>query len=408
MKSLRFLMTTTAGIAAFATSAIAQMPSSGNMLNVSGHVRTRLEIVDNYGGNDTKWADRFINRALLNLDVSPSDSLKVRVSPMFTHTFDTDSAAGFTAFEAWMAWMPTDMWSVYVGRQELNYGRGVVVSSNNWFQTPKSFDAVRLVASFGTGTVDFIYAKLDERNTLTDDSSADAGNGIGERAVDSNLYGAYANFNMEDSVQFLTDLDLYVFFEDDAQSGANRKRVGTFGARFAGAADMLFYDLEGTWQYGKQAGADVNGLSLDTILGVNLMDRHSVAFSFAYANDEYQNLFGNIHDYLGATDLISRNNLMAMGLSAKLGLTDSISAGVAGHYFMKAKTSVGHTTRDGAVAASSKRALGMEADLMLSYRAEEALTFDFGYAFFKPAGSLKDAGADKVMSDIYVQGTLKF
>ncbi|MGA0164164.1 MAG: alginate export family protein, partial [Bdellovibrionota bacterium] len=174
------------------------------------------------------------------------------------------------------------------------------------------------------------------------------------------------------------------------------------------AADMLFYDLEGTWQYGKQAGADVNGLSLDTILGVNLMDRHSVAFSFAYANDEYQNLFGNAHDYLGATDLIGRNNLMAMGLSAKLGLTDSISAGVAGHYFMKAKTSSGHTTRDAAVAASSKRALGMEADLMLSYRAEEALTFDFGYAFFKPAGSLKDAGADKVMSDIYVQGTLKF
>ena len=391
MKSLRFLMTTTAGIAAFATSALAQMPTSGNMLNVSGHVRTRLEIVDNFAGTDTKWADRFINRALLNLDVSPSDSLKVRVSPMFTHTFDTNNDAGtFTAFEAWMAWMPTDMWSVYVGRQELNYGRGVVVSSDNWFQTPQSFDAVRAVASFGMGTVDFIYAKLDERNGLSDA-------GIAGRAVDGNLYGAYANFNMEDSVQFLTDLDLYAFFWDDAQSDlAQRARVGIFGARVAGAADMIFYDLEGTWQYGKQAGDDVNGLSLDTILGVNLMDRHSVAFSFAYANDEYQNLFGNVHDYFGTTDIIARNNLMAMGLTAKLGLTDSISAGAAGHYFMLAKTN------------GAKRALGMEADLMLSYRAEEALTFDFGYAFFKADGSLKDAGADKVMSDIYVQGTLKF
>jgi hypothetical protein len=390
-------MTTTAGIAAFATSALAQMPSSGNMLSVSGHVRTRLEIVDNYGGVNTQWADRFISRALLNLDVSPSDSLKVRISPMFTHTFGLlpgdegpASDANFTAFEAWMAWMPTDMWSVYVGRQELNYGRGVVVSSDNWFQTPRSFDAVRLVASFGMGTVDFIYSKLNERNGLSDA-------GIEDRGVDGNLYGAYANFKMEDSVQFLTDLDLYTFFWDDAQSDtAERARVGIFGARFAGAADMLFYDLEGTWQYGKLYGADINGLSLDTILGVNLMDRHSVAFSFAYANDEYLNLFGNVHDYFGTTDLIGRNNLMAMGLTAKLGLTDSISAGVAGHYFMLAKTN------------GAKRALGMEADLMLSYRAEEALTFDFGYAFFKPTGSLKDAGADKVMSDIYVQGTLKF
>lgn len=411
MKTLRFFMTTTAGLAAFTTAALAQMPANGTMHSVSGHVRTRLEIVDNDQAVDTRWGDRVLNRALLNIDVSPTDTLKVRISPMFTHTFDTGSQSNklatnesvndemFTAYEAWMAWMPTDMWGLYVGRQALSYGNGLVLGTNDWSQNPRSFDAIRLQVNMGMGTVDAFVARLNERHDLA--------NHLANRQPDGTLYGLYANFKTEEMLAFLRDLDLYTFFWDNPEQGVDRIRLAIFGARAAGQMDMVFYNAEFTGQYGVvDAAADKQkGIQADVTVGANFMDRHSVGLNFAYANSQYYDLFSSVHNFFGHTDLITRNNIMSFGLMADLGLTDMLSVGVDGYYFMQAKTDLGSA---GGLVTADKRAMGFEGDFVVSFQPEEQLVFDLGYAFFKPLSALKDTGREKVMSDIYLQGTLRF
>ncbi|MDB5038636.1 MAG: hypothetical protein JWQ35_2164, partial [Bacteriovoracaceae bacterium] len=63
----------------------------------------------------------------------------VRLTPQATYTWgglgNTTAAlptgnpndAALTAQEAWMSWTASDMVSLYVGRQMLSYGRGLII-----------------------------------------------------------------------------------------------------------------------------------------------------------------------------------------------------------------------------------------------------------------------------------------
>lgn len=407
----RFLITSTAGVTAFATVALADM-HDGSMHSVDGHVRTRLEITDNNAGQDLDYTEQWLNRARLNLNVMPTDTLQVRITPEFTHTWDTgpdgvgnntdDSLndENFTAHEAWMSWMPHDMVNLYVGRQVLSYGNELVFGTNDWMQRGRSWDAARVQVSYDLGTTDLFLAKVNERN-------------VNGGVADGNLLGLYNAFDLTDHTAYANDLDVYFFMWDDAQTGANRTRLAILGTRVDGMVQMVDYGVEVTGQFGTDnnvSGTDtVKGIQGDLDLGVNFMDRHRVGMGVAYANSEYQDLFSHQHKFFGLADQVTRQNLLALSGSADLGLTDEFNVMVAGYYFMAAKDDLG--TAGGRTAALNKRALAFEGDLVATFKPEEMIEFQGGYAFFKPLSGYKNAttpASDKVMSDFYLQGTLKF
>jgi len=400
---LRFFMTTIAGVAAFASFALADN-HGGSMHTVSGHVRTRFVLQDNAALTDTNYIEAFYNRARLNFDVTPTDTLKVRITPETIWTWGSlDTARPNVAmYETWMAWMPTDMMSLYVGRQALSYGSGRVIGTEDWDMTGVSptFDAARMVVSYDLCKTDFFWAKQNERNAAP------------SAVTDNNLFGLYNAFNMSDKVEFMNALDLYALYAWDSDVGGVAGVATKFfflGARATGDIQMLDYEIELTTQFGEVAGTDSQkGLSADLTVGADVMEKHHFAVNVAYANSEYVNVYGDTHQFLGNADVIARNNLYALGLMADFGLTDEFSAGIDGYYFMRANTDVGHTGLNGAATAGTDRPLGLELDLSLAYQPEEMLVFDFGYDMFKPQGGFDTAGANKVFHDVYLQGTLSF
>src|SRR5688572_27942619 len=113
--NFRFI-TTTVCVAALSTVALADN-ATGVKHKLGGEARTRFVFIDNNGLTDTLATEACQNRFRLDIDAMPTDSLQVRVSPIFIHTFGNAGAATggtFTAKEAWMAWMPSDMWGLYV------------------------------------------------------------------------------------------------------------------------------------------------------------------------------------------------------------------------------------------------------------------------------------------------------
>lgn len=412
---LRFFMTTAAGLAAFAGFAHAD---TGSMHSVNGHLRTRFEYQDNTTLTDSKAFEQFLNRARLNVDITPIDTLKIRITPEAIHNWGsldattanngtvvqpagagTNNRPTFGAYEAWMAWMPMDMVSVFVGRQALSYGNGRVIGTDDWFQLVNTFDAARLVVNHDFGQSDFFWAKLNER---------EGGNGA---LTDNNLFLLYNAFDLSDRTEFLSDLDLHVGYNYDTNAGGTagaRTKLFLVGARAAGDFELIFYELEVAGQFGERGNVDSqSGLMADATIGANFMERHTVKGNFTYANDEYFNVFGDVHPYLGNADVITRNNVIALSGQGDFGLTDEFSAGLGFYYFLKASKSKA-TLTNVAIAGSNDSSLGFEFDLELGYQPEEMLRFDLGYSLFKASGSLENAAGDKTYSELYLQGTMSF
>ncbi len=393
----RFLMPLV-GLAAMSAAAPA---AHADNHSVSGHVRTRFELNDNANGTDTPYTHMIINRARLNLDVTPAKPLMVRITPEFTHTFGeaataaTFGAAGvadanFTAHEAWMSWMANDMLTVYAGRQVLTYGNGLIIGVNDWGQMGNNHDALRLVINHGYGRSDLIWAKRAGR--------------AGTWRNDNNLYMLYNAFTPS-GLAFLKNLDFYLAWNDDQGFPAAATSAFLVGARFAGDAGMLNYDLEGAAEFGKVAGAkSQKGFMVDATVGA-AVSKANVAFNVAYANSEWTEVAPNTHELMGKADVLTtRNNIMNFGLAVDGKFNDTWGAGAAAAYYLAPKDDAGAT--GGVAQVANKRQVGFGADLAINYMPEKMLTFDLGYDMFKGMSAIKPR--DKFVSKFYLQGTMTF
>lgn len=389
---LRFLIPM-AGLTVFA----ANTPAA-DVMSHSGNARTRLELTKNYDGTDTAWAETWLNRVTLNLDFSPSKTLKVRISPEATHTFGAVGGSDdmlFTAGEAWMSWQASDMVSIIAGRQAWNFGKGLIIGYNDWSNSSNYFDSARVHLTFDMGTTDIFLSKVAENE----------GAGASANKADHDVFGFYTILSPD--MGMVKTLDLYFIWNDNRAISASRARFGTLGVRAEGDAGMIDYNVEITGQMGKTGSngkTDMKGLQMDLTAGAKLMDVHHVALNLAYANSEFTNLYPSNHVQLGRADIVSRKNLYAIGILTNWKLADAWKAGVDGYYFMAANDKTGNG--GGLTTVASERAIGMEGDLTLAYSPEKNLTFEFGYDFFKGGDAVKPS--DEMVSKVYLQGSLDF
>jgi len=401
--SLRFLMSASAGLAALAVmSPVASAKTVDH--EISGHARTRMVFEDNdLAGfaSDTDATERWENRVRLNMDVMPATGLKVRISPQFTHYFGVNTTTGaagepkFTAKEAWMMYSPNNMVTLHVGRQQFAYGNELVFGTNGWFLDTNHHDGVRATFEFDAGHADVFYLKNTEASSTS--------------GRDSDTFGFYSTF---DKMGMMKVVDFYGVWVDQRSAAAlTRARFGTFGIRTAADFNAIDMDAEITTNFGKVAGQDIKGISGDLQLGYNWMD-HRVGLGVVYANSEYLEIAPTTHRnslrahrYMGDANAFSRNNIVALSLVSNWALSKEFEASVDGYYFMAAKDDHGIT---GGVESAAKRAAGMEADLAIAYTPMEMISFQTGYALFKPAGGVDDAGSDKTLHRAYLQGMVRF
>jgi hypothetical protein len=390
--SLRFFIPLV-GITALSVSTLAS-----DMISHSGHLRTRFELQKNVGGVTTDWTEKWLNRVRLNVDISPSKTVMVRFTPQATHTFGTmlggaANPAAVNAQEAWMSWTASDMLSLFVGRQMVSLGRGLLIGHDDWGQANNYFDMARAQFTYDLGVSHFFFAKVNETPMVGTTETSD-----------QDLWGLYNSLNPD--MGALKNLDIYAFWRDNRTTGATRSRVATFGARAEGNLKMVDYNLELTGQFGKANSLDVKGFQADAEAGVKVMDVHHVALALAYANTEFTDLFPDTHNQFGKADIITaRNNILQIAVLTAWKLHDKWKANIDGYYFMAPKDTAGIKSGNLAL-VGGKRAVGMEGDIGLTYMPEKSLAFEAGYDLFKGGDAIKPN--DQTYSGFYLQGTATF
>lgn len=409
---LRFFMTSAASILVF-SGAVQADNHEGSMHSVTGELRTRYEANDNIGLTDSKLEDGFYNRARINFDIMPSDNLKIRITPQAQHVWSTNGTNGTQAVnlflkEGWMAWMPSDAISLFIGRQVLSYGNGSVIGARDWDQFAETaFDAARARFTFDMGDVDLFWSKLNDGGVSTATSAIGVGQG------DADLLAIYAALDLEDMVAFISALDLYGYAWFDNNDTADNKAY-VLGARADGNFGVVDYNVEGTALFGELAGQDSQkGFQAEVEVGSTFMDKHRVAVEILYANSEYNNLLGDYHQYLGASDILARRNILSFALMADLQPTDQIDIGAHGFLFMRPNKDVGVAvtpasgTTNTAINTTTEtgRLSGFELDGYVGYQPEDNLKFTAGYNGFFASGYLSDA---ENLSEFYVQGKMTF
>jgi hypothetical protein len=320
---------------ALAGNHVSAADKGGTMANFSGHMRTRFEITDNDNASKTKWGEQFLNRARLNMDLMPVDSLKVRITPQATWTWENPSTnvSALNLYEGWMSWMPSDSLTLWVGRQEIVYGKQRIFGDKSWSQEGLTHDSARIRLSHDMGSSDLFWVKVAE-NHFNAAGSIDA-----TRATDTDLLALYNSFNLSETTGFLNTADVYLtLLWNQAKAGKTQYFMG--GVLLDGAMNAIDYNLEIAAQMGKLAGVkDQKGLLAALDVGFTFMEKHRVGFEGVYANNEYRSFIsGTEHEHLGHSDLVTFGpNLMALALTTNFKLTDEFDAGIDGWYFMKAK-----------------------------------------------------------------------
>lgn len=395
---LRFIITAFAGVMTLAgAQSFAADSSGGTMANFSGHVRTRYEIVDNANATKSKWTEQFLNRARINMDLMPMDSLKVRIAPeaMWQWNNPTGNVADVVLHEGWMSWMPSDSVSLWVGRQTITYGKERIFTDLDWGQAAVTHDSARVRFSYDMGQSDLFWVKAAENHFNT------------PRRPDTDLLALYNSFNMSEQTGFINTLDLYGLVLWNGSTGT-KTQYFTIGALVDGGMDAFDYNVEAAAQFGKFAGAkSQKGLLMAAEAGYTFMEKHRVGGEVVYSNREWRDLVGTDHGHLGDADLITfGSNLLALAAKTDFKLTDEFDAAIDGWYFMKAAKNGGTYGTLGAAAGTDK-AVGFEVDFRLGYNPEDNLRFEAGYAVFMPQGDFDNATSGNT-SDMYLMGTMKF
>lgn len=400
---LRFFMSASSCVAALA---VVPPMVSAKMVDhdISGNARTRFHWEDNAGLTDTDAKEEWQNSVKLNLDIMPAAGLKIRLAPQFNNVWgdNTNTVDSFTAKEAWMSYAPNNMVNMMLGRQYMAFGSETFFGANKAAMFGSFVhDALNVSFAHDMGTANLFLIKNDENSY--------AG------GKDADIFGLFASF---DKVNGLKTVDLLAAWWDDRNNADadGKNRFGTFGVRGAAEMDAIDVDAELLAQFGKRsAGAaynDVKGVSGDLNVGYGLAGGHRVGALFAYANTEFSAPFASTtrqtqhsRRYMGEAAVLTRNNVIAMALVSNWALSKEFEASLDGYYFMSAKDDAGSA---GGKATAAKRGLGMEGDMWISYMPMEMITFDLGYALFKPMSGLDDAGMDKVYQNMYLEGSINF
>ncbi|MEM7313308.1 MAG: alginate export family protein [Planctomycetota bacterium] len=295
------------------------------------------------------------------------------------------------------------------GRQEIALGAQRYVSPLDWANTRRTFDGGRLMYSNE-------YVNMDGfllMPTIRDVDAFDKSN----RNVQ--LYGLYNTFKKARH----GTLDTYwIAFDNDAAGFA----FDTVGARYNGKVQKLLFDMEGSFQFGRNADGSDHEAGATTIGLGRKLDQMALSpvtwlyFDWASGGDDlgagnghhhYQPL---AHKYNGFMDLFGRRNLMDLNWLTTVQLTDRVKLLTWMHGFWLANTNdspynVNMSAFNGGITPGDSF-LGTEMDVVLSVNLTPRSNFLVGYSQFWSGDYYDTPGlpTNDNANFAYVQYTLNF
>lgn len=386
-------------------------------LGLDSLVRTEVATNFNLGnfsftpGNDE---GRILLRLRPSATVTPSENLSARVEGQWYAFYDDKDVSIFGLYQGYVEGVLPGVKgiSLKAGRQELVYGSTFLLGADTFFDG-LSFDAAK------------VSWKPSEKLSLDLFGGQYVKKWAGD--IEGKLYGIYATYVSRETLS----VDLYGFRDT---GGAGETHVGgehevtySVGTRLStGSVKSVAFEVEPVYQFGRKArdGASHNSISaygghadltIDPALG-----RYSgkIFLSYAYGSGdgnpeegmftEFHNpnhdspLFGDmsvIGDLSGLTVVDSTgNDVRASGLhvltaGGGIDVTEKVNLSLNGHYFRANK-----------VPAGFSKEIGIETNLILTYKHSDRMSLLVSGNRFFTGSFFKDAaGSGKDINYVYAQ-----
>ena len=290
-----------------------------------------------------------------------------------------------------------------VGRQDLNFGDGLLVGTSYWRNASHGYDAVEAVSNW-----DWVNAALFAASPVNI-----LDNGLSHHQPGNNLYGADAKLT---KLVPKGNIEPFLFWrvtprlETEEGAAGNLNEV-TIGTRAAGTIrENWDYDSEGALQTGNLGTDRIRaeawmGIAGYTITGWRFKVRFSERFDYASGDRNphdgvhgtFDQLYPNIHDHLGLADQFARQNIKAWRSGARMWLLPNWIVAAAWIDFWLASATDGYYNASGTIVARdptghSGTHLADEYDLQTSYRFDRNLEFGIGLGRVVPKEFLDKTG----------------
>jgi len=358
-------------------------------------------------GNDER---RVLLRLRPSVTVSPSEYLTGRVEGQWYAFYDDRDVSELTLYQAFVkGTVPgAKKLSVKAGRQEFVYGSSFLLGNDAFFDG-LSFDALKASLAPANGvSVDLFGGRYVKRNA----------GGTGK------LYGIHGMYAPRDTLA----VDLYGFRDTggagETHVGGEHERTYSVGTRLSGiiAGKKVAFEVEPVFQFGRKGREDgvshndiraYGGhadLTIDPPLG---RFPGEIFLSYAYGSgdgDPQEGKFTEFHNpnndssLIGDMSVIGELSGLVVGDSAASGLqvftagggvdlTEKLNLSLDGHYFRANK-----------VPAGFSKEIGIETNLIFSYKLNDRISLLASANRFFTGGFFKDAaGSGKDIDYAYAQ-----
>ncbi|MCA9154104.1 MAG: alginate export family protein [Planctomycetales bacterium] len=262
-----------------------------------------------------------------------------------------------------------------VGRQELIYGNQRLVSPLDWANTRRTFEGVKGIWKHDDLRVDAFWTSLVDTRPFE----------LDQADWKQQFYGMYAVYNLTDK----DALDLYYLGYDNHDLLFS---IHTFGARLNGSQDEWLYEVEGAYQGGDAAGANVDQSAGFVTVGLGRKLKRmpwdmTLWGYFDYASGDvpggdftgFNHLFPLAHKYLGFIDAVQRSNIQSPNLLLTMNPTEKWNL-LFWYYVFQSDTTAPVPSVGGTPSQNAGRNFGQELDILATYKISPRSDLQFGWS----------------------------
>lgn len=291
----------------------------------------------------------------------------------------------------------THQLAIRIGRQEINYGSGRLISVREGTTVRQYFTGAKLMYATPRFTLDAFVLEADEVNFGVFDNRP---------SHQANLWGAYSNLNIQKGGNF--DFYYLGIRRDGAEfeEGIEKEIRHTLATRYWKSGGGFIYNLEAAYQFGKFGKGNIDAWTMAIELGytfeqikfkpsINL--RNDYISGDQKAGDGKLQTFNPLYPkggYFGFNPLIGPANLIDLHPYLTLSLTDKLSmqADVVFNWRYAPGDGIyrpgGNFNTAGSI--SDHRFIGTTYLLSADYKFNNNLSFSCGGQYFRVGNFIKD------------------
>lgn len=301
----------------------------------------------------------------------------------------TNGDTMMTFHQAYGKWKPLSGFEFTAGREQLLYGDELVIGPSDWTNVSRTFDDIRIHATYAWGWTDAFTSKIE-------DTLATSG-----APGDKDFYGIYNGWSFG---PYVKALDIYVLElrDNSFQSVGAAKALPTqtvlaTGVRAKSQIGPIDYRFEYTRETNSEVPSGDQG-TLEVGYSLDMPIKPHFSLEYFYASADYNTLFTSAHKWLGYADIFGRRNIRGWGAHYSSGLVNAFSVAVDDYLFDRVDTtrSAYSTTQValGSGTASTSSSLGNELDLAVKWQANKEVLLKAGYCVLFVGDYLKDQFSD--------------